>query len=521
MFTKIKVVAIILLIICLVFSMLCVAQSETRPKVGIVLGGGAARGFGHIGIIQAFEEAGIPVDLIVGTSMGSIVGGLYAAGYSTENLVQIVMALDSIDLFKIQLPPKGGIVNADKFGVFLGELLDGKSFDELLLPFYAVVTELRTGHEYALNDGQVNMAIQASMSIPGLFNPVKIQGKHFVDGGMKNAVPANVARDHGADVIAAVDVKKALKEIDHGNILHNFQLAMWYMIEGYVDIHSAEADIIIVPDTKYDSYMEYDRAQYFIEKGYEAGLNAVEEIKAIILELDPDFVFEPYKMAGYPETEVALQLERATRVVHALPSGVQVLFEGDLGHGQLPKTGISYSVFGNNEISIYGYKDAFSDHIIPAIQFSFRSNPQSSVDYQCWGRYDFSGPIKWELGAGANTLFEVGPLQAGSSVALSEVRNTVDSSKILWKSSTELRWFPLEKALAAYELAQIDPYIAAGFEISGDFVDFEPASEFSLGLGSAVRLFGMLSLNVRLSARSNDLNDWKVYFTVGDNAFMR
>ena len=169
------------------------AAKQTRPTVALVLGGGSARGFSHIGLIKALEENGIPIDMIVGTSMGSIVAGLYAAGYSVENMEQLATHLDTSKLLDIPLPPTGGVVDSTGIQQFLDVLLDGKTYDQLPIPFKSVVVNLGTGRELALDEGLVSVGIQASMSIPGVFPPVQIGDAYYVDGGLKNQVPANVA----------------------------------------------------------------------------------------------------------------------------------------------------------------------------------------------------------------------------------------------------------------------------------------------------------------------------------------
>lgn len=287
-------------------------EEGSRPKIAIVLGGGAARGFSHIGLIQAFEENGIPIDMIVGTSMGSIVGGLYAAGFSTGDLQYIMDHTDYATLFDLSFPPHGGVVDAHRFGVFLDTLFEGKEFGALKVPFYAVITNLANGEEVALNEGPVSKAILASMSIPVLFPPVEIAGKYFVDGGMKNAVPVNVARRLGADVVIGVDVKKELKKLDYDSLLNNLQLTMYFMIDGYVQQIEPLADVIIVPDVKFDSYMEYDRVDYFIQKGYEAAQKAMPRIKGAIAGQTADF---PYYLTppapDHPQKQMEALLSRA------------------------------------------------------------------------------------------------------------------------------------------------------------------------------------------------------------------
>ena len=152
--------------VVVLFTVANLALAAAPPKVGLVLGGGAARGFSHIGLIKALEEQGIPIDILVGTSMGSIVASLYAAGYSVENMEMLIASLDLSQLVQILIPPQGGIVDTTRFERYLDVLLHGQSISELGIPFYPVITELLTGEEVALGQGSAT-GVRASMSIPG------------------------------------------------------------------------------------------------------------------------------------------------------------------------------------------------------------------------------------------------------------------------------------------------------------------------------------------------------------------
>ena len=125
----------LLLLACILLVPLAAFAQDEKPTVALVLGGGSARGFSHIGLIKALEEHGIPIDMIVGTSMGSIVAGLYAAGYSVENMEEIATHLDTSKLLDIPFPPTGGVVDSTGLQVFLDELLGGRTYDEMLIPF--------------------------------------------------------------------------------------------------------------------------------------------------------------------------------------------------------------------------------------------------------------------------------------------------------------------------------------------------------------------------------------------------
>ncbi|KKM18782.1 hypothetical protein LCGC14_1662220, partial [marine sediment metagenome] len=217
-----------------------------RPKIGLVLGGGGARGAAHVGVLKVLEEYNVPIDYVVGTSMGSIVGGLYAAGMSPQEMEAIFNLVPWNDLFsdrppevllpfrhkednqrlmafelgvkdgKIVLPK--GFIPGQKLGFLLQKLTlnvaDIDNFDELPIPFRAVSADLATGEAVVHDHGSLNEAMRASMSIPGVFTPIEIDGRVLVDGGIVNNVPIEIARQIGADVIIAIDVGTPLSKVE-------------------------------------------------------------------------------------------------------------------------------------------------------------------------------------------------------------------------------------------------------------------------------------------------------------------
>ncbi|NLC53220.1 MAG: patatin-like phospholipase family protein, partial [Firmicutes bacterium] len=193
-----------------IFALSCVfpssasASAASQPSVALVLGGGSAWGLSHIGLLMSLEENGVPVDLLVGTSMGSIIAGLYAAGYSVDNIIEIFTSLDTATLLDIPFPPGSGYIETKGLQQYLDTLLGGKTCERLSIPFYPVAVNLKTGAVQALNQGKASTGILASMSIPGVFPPVLIEDQYYVDGGLKNQVAADVAADLGAEIIIAV-----------------------------------------------------------------------------------------------------------------------------------------------------------------------------------------------------------------------------------------------------------------------------------------------------------------------------
>lgn len=210
-----------------------------RPKIGLVLGGGGARGFAHIGVIKVLEELKIPIDVVVGTSMGSIVGGLYAAGLTTPELETATTTIDWAGIFR-DLPDREylpfrqkqqdfsfmvksapgfkdgelifpqGLIEGQKLNFILKSLTlpvaKINQFDDLPTPYRAIATDIETGEMVVIGTGDLANAMRASMSVPGVFSPIRIDGKLLVDGGVVNNVPIDIARKMGADIVIAVDV---------------------------------------------------------------------------------------------------------------------------------------------------------------------------------------------------------------------------------------------------------------------------------------------------------------------------
>jgi len=220
---------------------------KARPRIGLVLSGGGARGAAHIGVLKVLEELKIPVDVVSGTSMGAIVGGLYASGLSVAELENMVRSVEWGPVFTDRPPLQDlsfrrkqdyesylikvavgykdgkfraplGIIQGQNLNLFLKQLLlpveTVRDFDKLNIPFRAVAADIETGDAVVLRSGDLATSIRASMSVPGIFAPVEIDGKLLVDGGVANNIPINVARDMGADVLIVVDIGTPLRTRD-------------------------------------------------------------------------------------------------------------------------------------------------------------------------------------------------------------------------------------------------------------------------------------------------------------------
>ena len=183
-------------------------RSDTSRKTGIALGSGAARGMAHIGVLRALEDAGQKPEYVAGTSIGALVGGVYAAG-KLDELTDIVLTLDwkqAASFFLEASFPRSGLIEGNKVTEFLAKILGKQAIRDLPIPFRAVATEITSGREVVIDDGDLVDAIRASVSVPGIFSPAERGGDLLVDGGLVNPVPVNVCRTMGSERVIAVDL---------------------------------------------------------------------------------------------------------------------------------------------------------------------------------------------------------------------------------------------------------------------------------------------------------------------------
>ena len=185
---------------------------ETEKTVGLVLGSGSSRGWAHVGAIEALEEAGIPIHVIAGCSVGSYVGAIYASG-GLASLKQFILQMDGKKMFSyfdVILPRSGLLDGTKKLREFLSGHTDAETFDDLTVPLKMVATDLASGDKVVLDSGDLFSALRATMSMPGLFAPTRVKGRWLVDGGLVDPVPVGVARAMGADLVIAVDLNSGL-----------------------------------------------------------------------------------------------------------------------------------------------------------------------------------------------------------------------------------------------------------------------------------------------------------------------
>ena len=285
-------------------------QENRKPKIGLVLSGGGAKGFAHIGVLKVLEKAGVKIDYIGGTSMGAVVGGLYASGYKASQIDSIFKTTNFDNLLSDYIPRssknfyekrndemyafslpfnklKIGIPTSISKGIYNYNLLNKltykvrhiRDFNQLSIPFFCIATDIETGEDVTLNKGYLAQAMLASSAFPTLFSPVEINGRLLVDGGVTNNFPVDEIKKLGADIIIGVDVQDDLKDRkslkDATKIL--VQISNLQMIEKLKQ-KIKDIDIYIPPDISDFSVISFDEGQAIVQKGEEAAFAQYEKI---------------------------------------------------------------------------------------------------------------------------------------------------------------------------------------------------------------------------------------------------
>ncbi len=256
-----------------------------QPTIALVLGGGAGKGFAHVGVIKALESHGIVPDMVVGTSAGSVVAALYAGGYNGFELQRISLSMDE-DTVRDWVLPNRGFIRGDALQNFINEALQGRLIQYLNRKLAVVATDLQTGEAMIFQSGNAGMAVRASSSVPGIFRPVKIGRREYVDGGLVSPVPVRIARDLGADIVVAVnisDVPRQSKISDTVGILLQTFTIMGHVIASQ---ELLEADVVISPDITELTSTNFDSRNYAIIEGEKAGLDAIVAIREKIAEFN-------------------------------------------------------------------------------------------------------------------------------------------------------------------------------------------------------------------------------------------
>jgi NTE family protein len=254
---------------------------QAEKRVGLALGGGAVRGFAHLGVIKVLLEEGIPIDYVAGTSVGSIIGAAYCSGMPLD---QIITKAEKINWRSIVRPHWGteGIVSFRGIRTFINDIFDTPTFEDLQTPFAVVTTDIDADEGVIITEGEVAPAVEASCSVAGLVAPVHLHGKRLADGVFVNAVPASIVKLMGADYVIGVDVLRPLIR-PYGGFVSHFLNAFEIVLR-----HSGggleSSDCLISPDIGGFTYLRFGKRNALIELGMKATEGKITEIKQAIFD---------------------------------------------------------------------------------------------------------------------------------------------------------------------------------------------------------------------------------------------
>ncbi len=272
-----------------------------RKTVGVALGGGAARGFAHIGVLEVLEKERIPIDMITGTSAGSIVGALFAKGMTAIEIKEFVLEMDwmqRLQLVDISLP-KTGFLAGKKIIDFLESIIGDVDFSDLKIPFACTATDIMTGEEIIINKGSVLEAVRASISVPIVFSAVENSGRFLVDGGLVDQVPVDIVKKMGADFVIAVNVSPRMPNIKQRIYIEDARLQGTSLIKAphmftvimkliaimnsqSTDFSLKQADVVIEPRLADISFTDFKKADKCILEGEFAAIDALLDIKKLL-----------------------------------------------------------------------------------------------------------------------------------------------------------------------------------------------------------------------------------------------
>ncbi len=256
---------------------------KNQPRVALVLGGGAFHGMAHVGVIKVLEEEGIPIDLIVGASAGSMVGALYADNPNIDSLLPLVEETKAKDVFDFSLfRSKEGFVSGKRLQSYLLKHINNTNIEDTKIPFIAMTTDIENGKSVALKAGPIAPSVNASCAIPGIFEPVKMYGTTYVDGGIVDNVPCDIAKEYNSKIIIAVNIMAFDTITKLNNYTDVIQRAFLVATHNLTIQKLQIADIIITPDLKGLPLMSSKDNNKMYKLGMEAARDALPELKKLI-----------------------------------------------------------------------------------------------------------------------------------------------------------------------------------------------------------------------------------------------
>ncbi len=265
------------------------AHRETPPppappkpaKIALALGAGAAKGFAHIGVLKILEANQIPIHLIVGTSAGSFVGSLYAFGFNAYRLQTLAISVEKGEIIDWVIPDNG-FIKGDRLAEFVNRAVGHTALEQLKVPFYPVATDIVTGEEVVFGRGDTGTAVRASCSVPGVFRPVKIGERWFVDGGLVSPVPVEAAKKFGGDVVIAVDISADIGGSRPETTVDTMLQSINIMYSRLAVLQCSKADVLIKPKVGFIGSGDFSKRHEAIMEGEKAAFAALPKIKEIL-----------------------------------------------------------------------------------------------------------------------------------------------------------------------------------------------------------------------------------------------
>lgn len=270
----------------LIFFISCAPKQEIQPppkpaKIAIVLGAGAAKGFAHIGVLKVLESNKIPLHMIIGTSAGSFVGSLYAYGYSAFDLQKLSFSIEKGDVIDLAIPDNG-FIKGEKLEEYINRILKNTPMEKLKIPFYTVATDIQSGREVVFGTGNTGTAVRASCSIPGVFRPVNISGRMYVDGGVVSPVAVEAAKKLGADIVIAVDIAGDVESSQPEGTIDTILQSINIMYSKLASIQISKADVVIRPKVGYIGSADFSKRHEAVLEGEKAAIEALPKIQEIV-----------------------------------------------------------------------------------------------------------------------------------------------------------------------------------------------------------------------------------------------
>jgi NTE family protein len=288
--TKFKVS---LFMVSLVVTLVACATTPPLPParlkpatIAVVLGAGASKGFAHIGVLKVLEAQNIPIHMVVGTSVGSLVGSLYASGKTAFELQGIAMKMERDNIIDYDWKIwNGGLIKGEKLENFINLNIQNTPIEKLKIRYYAVATNAATGEEVVFDRGNTGMAVHASCSVPGVFRPLKIGSSTYLDGSVVSPVAVDVARRNGADIVIAVDISGGINTDVPSGIMDTMRKSVDIMYSRIAEYQTKNADIVIRPNMKNIGSTDMNKFNEAIFEGEKAASLKIPEILKIVARL--------------------------------------------------------------------------------------------------------------------------------------------------------------------------------------------------------------------------------------------